>query len=175
MTACGFVVDGMLIRLGKYLRIIGCDAVWDAALGTAGLIRKANAEGRVFLTRNRRLSAEHPGAKRVLVLGTTDPVEQFETVVREFGIDPQARLFSRCVRCNVELDAVPDRETVMGRVQPGVYASHRRFFRCRSCGTIFWHGSHVANTCRKLKLVRPPANEPAATGPDRDIQATASP
>ena len=51
------LVDHMLIKLGKYLRIIGFDAAWDAACRTHELIKCANDEGRVFLTRNRRIDA----------------------------------------------------------------------------------------------------------------------
>jgi len=72
----------------------------------------------------------------------------------------QTGLFSRCIRCNVELGAVKDKQAVAERVHPNVLSRHERFFACPRCGTIFWHGSHVANTCRKLGL--PP---PAATAP----------
>jgi uncharacterized protein with PIN domain len=26
------------------------------------------------------------------------------------------------------------------------------FYTCPQCGTVFWKGSHVRNTCRKLRL-----------------------
>lgn len=148
-------MDHMVIRLGSYLRIIGYDADWDLGLSTRELVQKANAGQRIFITRNTRLTDQYPVAVRILILSETDPVGQFHTVVQTFGLDPQRRLFSRCIRCNVALADVADRSSVRDRVHPGVYARQQRFFACPRCGTVFWHGSHVRNTCRKLGLPVP--------------------
>lgn len=150
-----FQVDHMLIKLGKYLRILGFDAAWDPGLRTHEMILRANREGRVFLTRNRRLAAEYPPADRVLLIEDDQPAKQLRRVVEALHLDPQRKLFTRCIRCNVELHGVPDREAVRRRVHPNVFARHERFFTCPSCGTVFWHGSHVRNTCAKLGLTRP--------------------
>jgi uncharacterized protein len=149
----GFVVDHMLIKLGKYLRILGYDAVWDNGLRTHELILRANAEGRVFLTRNTRLD-QYPVPGRSVLLASTDPVEQLRQVAAEFELDLAVGLFSRCIRCNVRLDTVADKSTIEARVHPNVYSRHEAFYTCPNCGTVFWKGSHVANTVRKLGLER---------------------
>ena len=150
-----FTVDHMLIKLGKYLRILGYDAAWDSLLRTHELIRLANAEGRIFLTRNTRLPDQYPAPRQVLVLATTDPVEQLAQVASRFALDIEARLFTTCIRCNVPLDAVPDKREIEARVHPNVYARFDQFYRCSRCGTVFWKGTHVRNTCRKLGLALP--------------------
>ena len=150
-----FMIDHMVIRLGKYLRIIGCDAEWDLRLRTHDLIQRANAEGRIFVTRNRQLPHQYPPATRVCTLTESDPINQFAILLRTFGLDPTARLFSQCIRCNVALAPVPDKAAIRYRVHPNVYAHFDRFFRCPQCDTVFWHGSHVRNTCRKLGLAMP--------------------
>ena len=71
-----FLVDHMLIKLGRYLRIVGLDADYRAGVSTHELILRANDEERVFLTRNTRLDDQVPRPERVLVLGGNDPVEQ---------------------------------------------------------------------------------------------------
>jgi len=147
-----FMVDHMLIKLGKYLRILGYDAEWDNAQRTHELIRRANREGRVFVTRNTRLPDQYPAPDRVMVLSSTDPVEQLWEVVAEFGIRPEQFLFSKCIRCNVFLDQVPDKSEVADSVHPNVLARYDVFHRCPRCGTVFWQGSHVLNTCRKLEI-----------------------
>lgn len=147
-----FMVDHMVIKLGKYLRILGYDALWDRKIRTHELITKANAEHRVFLTRNTRLADQYPSPDRALVLKETDPAGQLHAVVCRFGLDTRARLFSKCIRCNVMLDPVKDRETVRPLVHPNVYARYGEFFSCPKCHTVFWKGSHVRNTCRKLGL-----------------------
>jgi hypothetical protein len=149
-----FLVDGMLIRLGKYLRCLGHDAAWDARARTRDLARRAGAEGRVFLTRNTRLGTEIEPPPRWVAITSDDPVEQLREVERSLGLALDTHPFTRCIRCNVELrPALP--EEVEARVLPAVQARQRLFFTCQSCGTVFWLGSHVANTCRKLGVVPP--------------------
>ena len=150
-----FAVDHMLVKLGKYLRILGYDAAWAPAVPTQELILQANREGRVFCTRNRRIAHEYPPPDRLLELASDDPVNQLRQVIDVCRLDPQARLFSRCIRCNRELYPVPAKELVRDLVHPHVYARHDRFYRCPACGTVFWRGSHVRNTCRKLGLAPP--------------------
>lgn len=156
-----FTADHMVIRLGKYLRIIGCDAMWDPALRTHDLILQANAEGRLFLTRNRHIPDQFPTPADWLLLASPDPVDQFRQVVVACGLDPLAELFSTCIRCNRALRRVTENDAIRDHVHPNVFARHRTFYQCPQCGTVFWHGSHVRNTCRKLGLPAPADTEPA--------------
>jgi uncharacterized protein len=151
-----FELDHMVIKLGKYLRILGYDAEWNLQLRTHELIVKANRESRVFLTRNLQLADRYPPANQLMVLGQEDPAEQLRAVVAEFELDSRFALFSKCIRCNVMLENVPDKEDIRSRVHPNVFEQHDEFTRCPHCGTVFWHGSHVRNTCRKLGLEMPP-------------------
>lgn len=147
-----FMVDHMLIKLGKYLRILGYDAAWDLELRTHELILRANAEDRVFLTRNTRLAAQYPTPHRALTLKTTDPATQLGQVIAQYDLDSVRHVFSKCIRCNRLLDIVADKTEIRARVHPNVWARFDRFFRCPACGTVFWWGSHVRNTSRKLGL-----------------------
>jgi uncharacterized protein len=147
-----FMIDHMLIKLGKYLRIAGYDAEWDLTLRTHELILKANAEDRIFVTRNKHLPYQHPVPRRVVLLCTTDPVAQFHQVASELQLDTQANLFSRCIRCNVKLKEVSDKSEISSKVHPNVLQRYEHFHACPSCGTVFWKGSHVRNTCTKLQV-----------------------
>ena len=149
-----FLVDGMVLKLGMYLRCAGFDAEWEHGAGTRALARRAQADDRVLLTRNTHLGADIPAPQRWLALASDDPVEQLREVARALGLDLQARLFTRCIRCNVELAAAPPEEVAARVIEP-VRARHRRFWSCPRCGTIFWHGSHVENTCLRLGLEPP--------------------
>jgi uncharacterized protein with PIN domain len=150
-----FMMDHMVIRLGKYLRIIGYDADWDLGLRTHELILRANATGRIFVTRNLHITNQYPPVRRMILLTHPDPAIQFKTLVQDLHLDTRSALFSRCIRCNEALVSLPDKEAAKGQVHPNVLIRQERFFRCPHCGTIFWHGSHVANTCRKLELEPP--------------------
>lgn len=150
-----FELDHMVIKLGKYLRVLGYDAAWNIRLRTHELILKANREGRWFLTRNLQLSDRYPPAHRAMILRPEDPLEQLRAVCARFELDLQSGLFTKCIRCNIVLEDVPDKEQVRSRVHPHVLEQHDRFTRCPHCGTVFWPGSHVRNTCRKLGLSLP--------------------
>ncbi len=148
-----FLVDGMAVKLGKYLRCLGYDVAWEIGAGTRALARRAAEEGRVLLTRNTREDAFR-APPRWLRLEAEDPVEQLREVEAALFLDVRARLFTRCIRCNVELEEV-ERETVIERIPDGVRDRHRRFWTCPACHTVFWWGSHVARTCRKLGIEPP--------------------
>jgi uncharacterized protein with PIN domain len=50
--------------------------------------------------------------------------------------------FERCSVCNVAIERVPPAAARL-RVPERVAASTDRFWRCPSCGRIYWHGSHA--------------------------------
>jgi hypothetical protein len=134
------------------LRCLGYDAEWDPGRSLATRIERADAEARVFLTRNHNIGHQIATPKSVLFLEDDDPVEQLWRVIQELGLDPAQRLFTRCIRCNVVLVEIEKGTEVAARVPANTFASHERFYTCPSCGTIFWKGTHVRNTCRKLRL-----------------------
>ena len=147
-----FAIDAMLVKLGRYLRCLGYDAEWwiDASLATR--IERADAEGRVLLTRNQNIGPQQPTPERLLFVRGDDPVDQLWQVVGELGLERERYLFTRCIRCNVPLAEIDKSAEVAARVPANTFATYRRFYTCPSCGTIFWKGSHVRNTCRKLRL-----------------------
>lgn len=90
-----------------------------------------------------------------IILADSNPVKQLQTLAELLHLDKTARLFSKCIRCNVALVAVARKDTIRDKIHPNVYSRHERFFTCPSCGAIFWHGSHVRNTCAKMGIPRP--------------------
>jgi uncharacterized protein with PIN domain len=154
----GFLVDASLIKLGKYLRCAGYDAEWDARATARELAARAKRDERVFVTRSTRVDFEFERPPRCVGVAGDDPVAQFHELARLLGLDLATFVFTRCIRCNVELARVADRETVRARVAPAVFERRCAFFTCPRCATVFWHGSHVENTCRKLGLALPRAD-----------------
>ena len=61
-----FIVDGMLGRLAKWLRILGYDTAYFPHLDDNQLVRLARAEGRLLLTRDRGL-ARRRGLQYLLI------------------------------------------------------------------------------------------------------------
>lgn len=150
-----FLVDAMLGRLARWLRILGQDASFDAAISDAELARRALEGDRVVLTRDRALPDEWRLA-RVVVLESDEPLEQLVQVVRRFGLDWRKDLFSRCSRCNLPLEPARPRDVakrVPARVlrERAVLRDRADFFTCPGCERVYWEGSHLDRMRRTLE------------------------
>jgi uncharacterized protein len=134
-----FAADRMLARLARWLRLLGADVLFDPSAGGDKLLRLARAEGRIMLTRDKRLRT----APDVLYLEGNLFRDQLREVLARFPFDIRGEAFSRCSVCNEPL-ADAARETVMRRVPPFVFASQERFSMCPRCGRIYWGATHPA-------------------------------
>ena len=144
-----FLVDAMLGRLARWLRILGSDASYTSDIADAELARCAFEQNRVVLTRDRAFPDEWR-VPRALVLASEDPLEQLRSVVTAFDLDWRKRLFTRCSSCNQEIEPIP-REEVASRVPSRVLREQRDFFHCPGCEHIYWEGSHLDRMRRTLE------------------------
>jgi uncharacterized protein len=132
-------VDRMLMRLARWLRLLGADVIADESLTGAQLLRIARANNRILVTRDKRLRT----APDVFFVASNSIRGQLREAVRRFGLDPRAITLTRCSRCNTVLTTIA-RELVSRRVPPYVFASHDRFAECGGCGRIYWPETHPA-------------------------------
>lgn len=136
-----FVLDQHLGRLAAYLRLLGLDCAHRPAFPDDELVGVALAEGRVLLTRDRRLLM-----RRAVVHGgfvhATDPFVQVPEVLRRFGAPEVVAPFTRCMACNGALHPA-ERERVEDRLLPDTRRYYREFTECEACRRVFWAGSHV--------------------------------
>ncbi len=144
-----FMVDAMLGRLARWLRVLGYDTAYESDIDDEHLVRRAIEEDRVILTRDRALPEEWR-VPRILVLETESPLEQLREVAQRMRLAWRDRLFRRCSVCNTPLAPVA-RDEISGRLPPRVLAEQRRFVACRSCGRVYWEGSHTARMRRVLE------------------------
>lgn len=133
------LADCMLGRLTKWLRLLGYDTVYDNSATDHELARRARAEGRVLLTRDRELASRR--GLQTLLIEFEQLEEQIEEVRQALGPPPDPSL-SRCSVCNGTLEEVSRRE-IVDLVPPYVLRSHTSFRRCRRCGRVYWPGTHV--------------------------------
>jgi uncharacterized protein with PIN domain len=139
----------MLGRLARWLRLLGADTIFDASVDGPSMLRRARAEGRVLLTRDKRLRT----ASDVLYLETGDFRDQLRVVIDRFPFDPRSGALTRCSRCNSLLTQV-SRESVVRRVPPFVYASIDRFAECPGCGHLYWNATHPRRIFDELSNAR---------------------
>jgi len=137
----------MLGRLAKWLRLLGYDTAYDNAADDHELARRARAEGRVLLTRDRELANRR--GLRTLLIQSQVLEEQLQEVREAFGPPPHPSL-SRCSVCNTALERVAP-EQIADRVPPFVLRTQTEFHLCPGCGRVYWPGSHVEMMKRKLK------------------------
>lgn len=142
-----FLVDAMLGKLARWLVLLGYDAAFAGVDGRSDLelLRQAQAEGRVFVTRDRRIP-EVAGLRVVVLAG-----KSLEEQLRELSLKPDpARLFSRCTECNLPLESLA-REEALKIVPPKVKTLDTPFWRCPKCGKLFWNGTHTDRIVATLR------------------------
>lgn len=140
-----FLTDAMLGRLTRYLRMLGYDTVDRADATEDELRRRAAVEGRVLLTRDRRLAAGTPGA---VLLRDGDLVGQLRELAR---LRPPMRdqpRFDRCTRCNGRLE--PEAGLASGPASSAPGDGTRSVVRCPDCGHRYWEGSHTAGIRERI-------------------------
>ena len=142
-----FIADVMVGKLARWLRILGFDAAYSNKFEDDELLRIAERENRIILTRDRGLASRRMST-RCLLIGSDNYKEQIRQVIAEFNIE-HFDMFSRCIECNAELRQV-DKEDVFERVPPFVYLTQERFAMCPSCRRVYWRGTHAAEILKQL-------------------------
>jgi len=140
------LADGMLGRLARWLRLLGYDTAYENDADDLHLARRARAEGRILLTRDRALAARR--GLRTLLIESEVVEEQVRQVWQILGPPPDPAL-SRCSLCNLPLQPVP-RDEVADRVPPYVLRTHRAFHICPGCGRVYWAGTHLEQMRRQM-------------------------
>ncbi|HAW49659.1 TPA: hypothetical protein DCX16_01720 [bacterium] len=142
-----FILDDMLGKLARWLRIMGYDAKYPTRVSDEKIIEIAKDEGRILLTRDRAL------AKRFIVpslfILSTDIDEQLVQVIKRFSLDIKD-IWKRCPVCNGILNSI-EKEEVKGNVPQIVFLRYDEFFLCSSCKKYYWKGYHWDGITQRLK------------------------
>ena len=150
-----FFVDVMLGKLARWLVLLGYDSKFAGCTGASDLelMTKAQSEGRIFITRDRRIP-DTAGVRKVVILHE-DLEDQLRQLAGELSLKPDPALrFSRCTDCNEPLKPLA-REEALPLVPPKVQTLDTPFWRCPLCGKVYWSGTHtdgIVQTLRRLGL-----------------------
>ncbi len=136
-----FVVDVNLGRLARLLRLLGFDALFSNAYADDQIVRISEEQGRIALTRDRRLLFAKAVAHGYWVRSVW-PRRQVDEVVRRFDLEDLVRPFSRCADCNGLIEPLA-KELVEAQLEPKTKRYYETFYRCPACGKVYWEGSHV--------------------------------
>ncbi len=152
--APGFVVDSMLGRLARWLRILGFDTWYYRDIDDRDLLRVHEETGRVLLTRDTRL-VQCRGVGRHVLVGSDGWRDQLREVFSALSLEfCREAMLTRCILCNLDLqDLKPDE--AYGRVPDHVAASTSSFRECRSCRKVYWAGTHRKKIEQVVSLLFP--------------------
>lgn len=134
----------------------GFDTIYDAKLDDNELIRLAESEDLTLLTSDRELflRATNRNTSTILITGENDAARLaciFRSLEITGALNPER---SRCPICNGLLEE-GDKSSLADLPQT-VLDRQEKFYVCKSCGKVYWQGSHwrrmesMANVVREL-------------------------
>ncbi len=135
-----FIADVHLGRLAAWLRMAGFDTLFESDFEDARIAEIAASEGRIVLTRDRKL-LERRAITHGCYLHATTPEQQLRELFGRLDLARSVKPFTRCTACNAPLRAA-DKDAVAARVPHRVLSLHDRFSECSGCGRVYWEGSH---------------------------------
>jgi len=144
-----FAVDRMLGRLARWLRLLGFDAIYRPELPGRRLLTLAAREGRVLLTRDRRLGRARTPVE-VVCIAPDRFREQLRELDRCHALAPSATRPSRCIECNAAVEPVA-RESLPASVPEYVRTTQSEFRRCPRCARIYWRATHWQRMCAEIE------------------------
>lgn len=143
-----FVVDCMLGKLAKWLKVLGFDATFYNKIEDSVLIDKARKEGRILLTRDTGIIGKAQNI-HTLFIESENWQDQVAQVLDEFNLWTKVKPYSRCVECNAPLKPIPKRKA-RNLVTSFVYKNAKKFAVCPQCGRVYWQGTHYKDMESKI-------------------------
>lgn len=147
-----FILDNHLGRLAAYLRMLGVDSLYRNDFQDEELAQRSSQEGRILLTRDRRLLMRNLVTQGHWVRSTA-PRVQLAEVVKRYDLGSAIAPFRRCLRCNGLLKPVP-KEVVLERLEPLTRKYFDDFRICASCDQVYWKGSHYQRMQSLIEEIR---------------------
>jgi len=136
-----FVADRTLGKLARKLRILGYDALYWRGGNLGGAMDAARSEGRVLLTRSRKIREKAEGLN-VVIVDADDPKDQLQEIIQKLSLKAkEEKFFCRCLLCNEELQPL-DKEEAEGRVPDFILQAYQIFHSCPRCRRVYWPGTH---------------------------------
>jgi len=144
------LADEMVGRLARYLRMVGCDTEYAHSCSDDEIVRRARAEHRIVVTRDRDLARRVPGS---VLLGSGELAAQVRAMWGALPTIPREIRFDRCTLCNGAL--APCQSAARSSPQSGIpwdrIDAGLTLFRCDSCGHLYWEGTHTESVRSRLR------------------------
>src|SRR5688572_11680260 len=130
------LLDAMLGRLARWLRLMGYDAAYLPDTDDLEVVRQARAQARTILTRDKGLAARS-GITAILI--ASQRLEEQIVEVRQVIGPPHEPCIARCGVCNTPMEDLA-RTAAQERVPPYIWRTQVAFTECPACRRVYWPG-----------------------------------
>ena len=142
-----FIVDAMLGKLVKKLRLLGYDSIYSSDKDDDEILNVAKNEKRILITKDSQLVKQ--GIKKnvnVIEIVGNDEIEQFLQINKKVNLGKcvVSGNNSRCPVCNGELSSIK-KDKALEKVPQKVLEKTNDFWQCEKCQKIYWEGTHIQN------------------------------
>lgn len=156
-----FLVDAMLGKLVRFLRIFGYDTVYAddlekyygmSPVSDEKLKEYAEKENRIIITKDlpfyNKTRANSIYLKGEGVYNYLNQLKYKLNLNYQFQID-----HARCSLCNSALERVQKKSDIKEEVLAQTYNNYDEFYRCSNldCRKIYWNGPHIDDILNKIK------------------------
>lgn len=134
------MVDAMLGKLARWLRLAGYDAAYWREGTDETLMAVAREQGRLIVTKDHGLAGRR-GVRALLIQADDLDAQIREARTALAGRGPIPQRFTRCAECNSPLVNLShaDAEALAPTY---VWHTQSEFRRCVGCGRVYWKGTH---------------------------------
>jgi hypothetical protein len=145
-----FIADASLSGLARWLRLLGYDTVVFEREAGRSMMRQAQADQRILLTRRRDMM-ERQFSGRVYLIPHMKTGEQLTFIVHKLALDIKPeKMHTLCLSCNTSLTPV-EKERICDLVPEFVFEHCGQYHQCPKCRKIYWPGTHGQNALRFLE------------------------
>jgi uncharacterized protein with PIN domain len=142
------LLDEMLGRLAKWLRIFGIDTDYVSGIEDDELLNLTKEKKRILITKDEQLIQRCRKFGISAHFLTSEKLEeQLAELKSELNLEFTFPDKTRCPACNHPLKTVSSQE-VSGLVHENVAKRFEKFWICHSCHKAYWEGSHWRNLTR---------------------------
>ncbi|MFX1419592.1 MAG: DUF5615 family PIN-like protein [Promethearchaeota archaeon] len=155
-----FLVDSMLGKLVRFLRIFGYDTIYANDLvdyfkinpvPDEMLIDYARKNSRIIITKD--LPLYNSFKENSIFLKGEGIYNYLHYLNEQFGLEFKFNFTqARCSLCNSKLGKVTDKSIIKDDVLKETYKHYDEFFQCSNlqCKKVYWQGSHIEDIEYKL-------------------------
>jgi uncharacterized protein with PIN domain len=155
-----FLVDSMLGKLARKLRIFGFDTVYLSNIDDNHLIKLAINTKRNMLTKDKELFVRSLRLDiPCYLLISENELDNFISIFKKYKIKficPITNDFTRCTICNSKIQSIKKDElslTLKEYIPKKVFDNNNKFYFCKRCSKIYWNGTHIQELNKLIDII----------------------